>query len=372
MEFFCLFCEKVYNTIENYNMRKTCAFVICCLLVACSFQKEKSEESGVSTVLPDEIGEVRAMRLEYTDFNHELIGYGVISAQNRADLRFQVQENIAAIFVKNGMRVKKGQKLAQLDPFKLKNSMEQAKDNLAKARLDLQDVLIGQGYSLNDPSNIPNDVLQLAKVKSNYNQSLNQYELARYDHKNSVLYAPFDGVVANLFSKVYNQPDASQAFCTIIDNTRLEADFKILESELALIRIGDKINVSPFSMDNYSCSGQVSEINPEVDQNGMVRVKAVLNNPDDRLYDGMNIKLHLQRSLGKQLVIPKEALVLRNNKKVVFKLQNEQAIWVYVTTGPENSSGYVVTDGLTEGDSIIYEGNINLAHEAPVKLKTNN
>jgi len=309
------------------------------------------------------------MRLEYTDFNHELIANGVISAQNRADLKFQVPENIADIYVKNGMRVKKGQKLAQLDPFKLKNSLDQAKDNLVRARLDLQDVLIGQGYSLSDSSKIPDDILQLAKVKSNYNQSLNHYELAEYNYKNSVLYAPFDGVVANLYSKVYNQSDASQSFCTIIDNTHLEADFKVLESELALIHIGDKVSVSPFSMDNYSCTGQVSEINPEVDPNGMVRVKAILNNPDNCLYDGMNIKLHLQRSLGKQLVIPKEALVLRNNKKVVFKLQNEHAIWVYVTTGLENSSGYVVTDGLTEGDSIIYEGNINLAHESPVKLK---
>ena len=352
-------------------MKRLYLFVICCLLIVCCSKKDKNEESGVSTVLPDEISEVRAMRLEYTDFNHELIANGVISAQNRADLKFQVQENIAAIYVKNGMRVTKGQKIAQLDPFKLKNSLDQAKDNLAKARLDLQDVLIGQSpnYLLSDSSSIPDDILQLAKVKSNYNQSLNQYEMAKYNYENSVLYAPFTGVVANLFSKVYNQPDASKAFCTIIDDTRLEADFKVLESELALIRIGDKVSVSPFSMDNYSCTGQVSEINPEVDQNGMVRIKAILNNSDNRLYDGMNIKLHLQRSLGSRLVIPKEALVLRNNKKVVFKLQNEHAIWVYVTTGLENSSGYVVTDGLAVGDSIIYEGNINLAHESPVKLK---
>jgi RND family efflux transporter MFP subunit len=350
-------------------MRKVFIFVICCLIAACSSKKEKGDESSVSTVLPDEISEVCAMRLEYADFNHELIANGVISAQNRADLKFQVSENIAAIYVKNGVRVGKGQKLAQLDTFKLKNSLEQAKDNLAKNRLELQDVLIGQGYSLSDSSKIPDDVLQLAKVKSNYNQSLNQYEMAEYNYKNSILYAPFNGVVANLFSKVYNQPDASLPFCTIIDNTCLEADFKILESELAIVRTGDKVSISPFAIDNYSCTGQVSEINPEVDKNGMVRVKAILNNPDNRLYDGMNVKLHLQRSLGKQMVIPKEALVLRNNKKVVFKLQNEHAIWVYVSTGLENSTGYVVTEGLNVGDSVIYEGNINLAHESPVKLK---
>jgi multidrug efflux pump subunit AcrA (membrane-fusion protein) len=114
------------------------------------------------------------------------------------------------------------------------------------------------------------------------------------------------------------------------------------------------------------------EINPSIDKNGMVQVKALINNPKNQLYDGMNVKIYLQRSLGKQLVIPKEALVLRSNKKVVFTLKNGYAQWVYVQTGLENSGGYVVTEGLSEGDSVIYEGNINLAHETPVKLIINN
>ena len=42
------------------------------------------------------------------------------------------------------------------------------------------------------------------------------------------------------------------------------------------------------------------------------------------------------------------------------------AQWVYVETGMENSESYVVTDGLQEGDSVIYDGNVNLAHETPI------
>ena len=346
--------------------------LLCFFLLSCSSKKDKANEGSVSTVLPDEVSEVRAMRLELTDFYHELIANGVVSARNKADLRFQLSENIAAIYVKNGDRVKKGQKIAMLDQFKLQNALSQAKDNLERAKLDLQDVLIGQGYSLNDPARIPPEVMQLAKVKSNYDGSANQYALAEYNLNNSILYAPFDGVVANLFSKAYNQPDGSQPFCTIIDNLHPETDFKVLESELPFLRLGDKIRVSPFSANDYSCEGQIAEINPSVDQNGMVMVKAFINNPKNQLYDGMNVKIHMQRSIGRQLVIPKEALVLRTNRKVVFTLKNERAQWVYVQTGLENSSSYVVTEGLNAGDSVIYEGNINLAHETPVKLKTKN
>jgi RND family efflux transporter MFP subunit len=344
-------------------------YLLCLCLLSCSSKKEAADEGNVSTVLPDEVNEVRAMRLELTDFQHELIANGAVSAQNKADLRFQTSENVVAIYVKNGDRVTKGQKIAMLDQFKLQNTLDQAKDNLQRTRLELQDVLIGQGFSLNDTANIPQEVMQLAKVRSNYDQSANQYALAEYNLKNSVLYAPFNGVVANLFSKVYNLPIGSDPFCTIIDNNRPETDFKILESELPFIRIGDKIHVSPFSANDYSCEGQVTEINPSIDKNGMVLVKALINNPKNQLYDGMNVKIHLQRSLGKQLVIPKEALVLRSNKKVVFTLKNGYAQWVYVQTGLENSGGYVVTEGLVEGDSVIYEGNINLAHETPVRVK---
>jgi len=339
------------------------------ILFSCSSGKGTSNEGNVSTVLPDEITEVHAMRLELTDFYHEMIANGVVSARNRADLRFQLSENIAAIYVKNGDRVSKGQKIAVLDQFKLQNALAQAKDNLERAKLDLQDVLIGQGYSLNDSARIPVEVMELAKVKSNYNNSVNQYELAGYNLNHSTLYAPFNGIVANLFSKQYNLPDASQPFCTIIDNLHPEVEFKVLESELPYLKVGDKISMSPFSADDYSCEGQIAEINPSVDKNGMVIVKASVNNPKNQLYDGMNVKIHLQRSLGRRLVIPKEALVLRNNRKVVFTLKNERAHWVYVQTGFENSGGYVVTEGLSVGDSVIYEGNINLAHESPVSVK---
>ena len=343
--------------------------LLCLFLLSCSPKKDKTDEGNVQTVLPDEVTEVRAMCLEPTDFYHELIANGTVSARNKADLRFQLSENIAEIYAKNGDRVTKGQKIAMLDRFKLQNALSQAKDNLERSKLDLQDVLIGQGYSLSDTTRIPAEVMQLAKVKSNYDQSFNQYALAEYNLKNATLYAPFDGVVANLFSKVYNLPDGSQPFCTIIDNLHPEAGFKVLESELPYLRVGDKVRVSPFSANDYFCDGQISEINPSVDGNGMVMVKAGLNNPKNQLYDGMNVKVYMQRSLGRQLVIPKEALVLRTNRQVVFTLRNEHAQWVYVRTGLENSGNYVVTEGLNPGDSVIYEGNINLADQTPVKLK---
>ena len=122
--------------------------------------------------------------------------------------------------------------------------------------------------------------------------------------------------------------------------------------------------------------GSVSEINPLVDANGMVKVKAAVN-AGGKLFSGMNVKVSVRRSLGEQLVIPKTAVVLRSGKQVVFTLKEGKAMWNYVNTGLENATECVVSDrsqkgiedGLLEGDTVIVTGNLNLAHEAEVDVK---
>lgn len=341
------------------------------VLFSCSSNKANEEEDNekVTEIAEDKSVEVKAKLLEYNDFNYELISNGTIAALNKADLRFQSQEHIVKIYVKNGERVKKGQKLAELDNFKLQNTMEQAEESLERAKLDLQDVLIGQGYSLSDSTHTPPEIMKIAKIRSNYEQSRSNYIMAKYNLDMTTLYAPFNGVIANLTVKEYNQP-GGDPFCTVVDNQNPEVVFHILENELSLIKMNDKVIISPFSQNTYSVEGRISEINPIIDKNGMVRVKAVVSNRDNKFYEGMNVKVRVQRLLDKQLIIPKSAVVLRTNKKVVFTLKDNKAIWNYVETAQENSDSYVlVPDKINAGDSIIYEGNMNLMDQVPVILK---
>lgn len=337
---------------------------------ACGSGKEVSqqEEEHVQALLSNEIAEVKAFALQSRDFNHELVSNGTISAAERADLRFESADVIDEIYVKNGQQVKKGQKIAQLAQFKLQNALQQSADNFEKVKLELQDVLIGLGYALKDSLKVPAETMKIAKIKSNYEHAVIQYELARHNLAQSVLYAPYDGIIANLFIKKYNMPSGNEPFCTVIGRQSLEAAFTVLESELPLIRLGDRVQLSPFSYRDDEVSAVINEINPLVDDKGMVKVKARIAGTSKNLYEGMNVKVRVQRSAGEQLIIPKEALVLRNNKKVVFTARDNEAQWNYVETGLENSRGYVVTEGLNAGDSVIYEGNLNLAHETPIKV----
>ncbi|MCD8164914.1 MAG: biotin/lipoyl-binding protein [Bacteroides sp.] len=209
------------------------SIILISLFYSCSTPKENEADpqSEGTEKVDDKIVEVRARVLEYEDFNYELLSNGTIASMHRAALSFQSQEPITKIYVKNGQSVTKGQKLAELDDFKLKSSLDQATWQLELAKLDLQDVLIGQGYSLSDSAAIPAEVMKIAKIRSNYEQSYHNYKVAQYNLDASILYAPFSGVIANLTVKEYNQP-GNEPFCLVIDNRNPEVVFNILENEL--------------------------------------------------------------------------------------------------------------------------------------------
>lgn len=344
-------------------------------ICACSDgKKEPVEKENVETVLPSQSNEVTVMTLKKGVFDHELVSNGKVTAHDYADLYFRTQEVVAHVWVKNGDRVAKGQKIAELDLFRLNNTLAQSKNSLSQAELEMQDVLIGQGYAPDRQKDAPAAVVELARVKSGYEQNKAQYESARYDVEQATLTAPFDGVIANLFDKPHNMSDTSEPFCRVIHTGNMEVEFTVLESELPLIKIGDRVEVTPYASSAGVRQGSVSEINPLVDTNGMVKVKARVNG-SDRLFDGMNVRVSVKRSLEGQMVVPKTAVVLRSGKQVLFTLKDGKAIWNYVHTGLENMEEYTLagweSDGLEEGMTVIVTGNVNLAHEAPVTVVGN-
>lgn len=356
---------------------KSCVLhILAILLLLTSCASNNSEKGTVSEVKKDSVltvkrrtGEpIETMILCESTFNRELSGNGKVVAKRSAEMRFSSSEQIAHIWVRNGDKVCKGEKLAQLDLFALERSFAQAKDNLEQSKLDLQDVLIGRGYSLEAQASAPADEVELAKVKSGYNKALIAYELAENNLRKATLVAPFDGVIANLKAKENNQ-SSSDVFCMVIDDKNPEVEFSVLESELSLVKREYPVYIQPFvNSTSEALIGSVSEINPIVENNGMVKVKAQVKN-NGTLLQGMNVNILLRQPMEQALVIPKSAVVMRSGKPVVFTRVNGKAQWNYVQITAENSDSCVVAprskeyEGLSVGDSVIVSGNLNLAHE---------
>lgn len=342
-------------------------------VVSCGNSSSDDLKDGKAVTVP-EVNEVEVITLERTDFAHQLLSNGKLKAGRRASLSFGSSGIVSELNVVNGGRVSAGSVIAELDRPDLKLAQEAAQIALDKAELEFYDVLAGQGFSMTDIASVPDNIIAMAKMRSGYTSAKNSLERARLDYDGAVLKAPYSGKVADLKLKEYDRT-TSDPFCTVIDDSSLDVDFSVMESEYAFLEKGLQVRVIPFADPSKSVTGKVSEINPTVDKNGQIAVRATVRN-DGSLIDGMNVKVIVERMMPGQLVVPRSAVVVRDNLDVLFTYTDDGvAHWTYVNIIRSNGDSHVVTANadrgakLNEGDKVIVKGNLNLADGSKVQLK---
>jgi len=313
-----------------------------------------------------DIIEVETFQLQSGPFNSEIITNGKLLAVAKADLHFKTNESIVTINFKNGDKVNKGALIAQQDNSILQNNYYQAKTAFEKATLDRQTKLIEYGINPKNLSTADTNILKIIDIQSGYNAASLQLDNAKNQLKYSYLYAPFTGVIANIRLKQHQNANTAEPFCSVIDNSRFEVQFQVMESELKQINNGNNVSVFLFG-DTLAYNGIISEMNPVIDQNGTIQVKALILSAGHQFFDGMNVQVVVKRAMANCLVVPKQAVILRSGKPVVFTLEKNLAKWKYVVLGGENSGSYLITEGLNAGDVVIISNNLNLAHDAQVK-----
>ncbi len=314
---------------------------------------------------------VEIMTLAETSFHRQMLSNGKLSARRKSVIGYPTEGVIASIPVENGQQVQAGEILAVLDTQTAVNQLNTAMINMEQARIDLADTVIGFGLERPDTSLLAEESRATVKTRSGYNMAVANLEQARLNLANCTIRAPFSGKVANLKSKPFEKTEAE--LCTVIDDSEMDVDFTVTESELGFVKVGQRITVIPFFEPEKRGTGTVTSINPTIDDRGQIAVKARIHNVPRGFMDGMNVKVLVENSVPGQLVVPKNAVVIRNNLEVLFRYDNGRAVWTYVHTVMENSDSYVVTANtsrgadLQAGDRIIVSGNLNLADGSPVQ-----
>ena len=344
------------------------------LFSSCGNGGKKGDDKEGKLQQTPAINEVEVISLMKTDFPRQLLSNGKLSANAHARLVFPTSGPIESIYVKNGQTVGTGATLARLSRPDLKIALESAEINLQKAEIDLYDYLVGQGYTAKDTTTVPTDILAMAKMKSGYLAAKNALAQCRYDMTGTVLKAPFRGRVADIKLSRYDQA-GSEPFCTLVDDSSFLVDFSVMESEYGFLSVGLPVKISPYADMTRSYKGTITSINPSVDKNGQISVQARIKG-ESGLLDGMNVKVTVERIVPGQFVVPRSAVVIRDNLDVLFTYTDDgKAHWTYVNILASNGESHVVvanTDrgaSLDEGDMVIISGNLNLADGSEVVLK---
>ena len=319
-----------------------------------------------------EKNKVTVVRLERRTFNKQLVCNGKLEAQGKASLQFAQQGTVERINYREGQAVAAGAVVAALDKSQAQHQLKQSQLAYDKALLQLQDRLLDYDLTIADTGSMPENQRRAVFINTGYTEARMSLENARKQLKECELRAPFAGKVIDLKGREHETTNG--AFCTIIDDSRYQVRFSVLETEYPFIRVGQKVMITPFANTQLSIEGSILAINPTVDKNGQIAVTATVKG-EQGLIDGMNVKVVVEDSIKDQLTVPKSAVVIRDGQEVLFKSANGRSVWTYVKVVMSNSAEHIVEPNsergaeLNIGDSIIISGNLNLGDNVEIEVE---
>ncbi len=325
-------------------------------------------------------------------------------ALSQVNLIPQVQGYVTGIFFKEGAKVKKGQKLYEIDQRVYNDTYQQAVANLkvaqgtlVQSRQDADRYVYLNQYHAVAKQLYDHAIITLNNAKNSVKAAQQTVKTAKTNLGYSVIYAPFDGTIGFSQVKLGNLVVVGQTVLnTISTNDPIAVDFYINEKQLAGFEAMEQDkNNDPDSLftlllpDNslYPYVGKISIIDRAVDpQTGTIRVRLVFPNPNDSLKAGMScvVRVHNQDT-SPQIIIPNRAVVEQMGEYFVFivkdtVINNSDSVTANgkshkskadtaapkgpqllafekkIQLGQTIGDNVVVTKGLTDGEKIIVDG----------------
>ncbi len=167
----------------------------------------------------------------------------------------------------------------------------------------------------------------------------------------------FEGMYVSTGTRIYTIADLSSLWL------RLDA----YESDLAWIRVGNRVRFETESYPGEEFTGTVSFIDPFLDdETRTIKVRVDVPNSGGHLRPGMFVRAVLHTPLGADappLVIPDTAPLLTGKRAVVYVAVPDMP-GAYegreVVLGPRADRFYVVRHGLKEGEMVVTHGNFKI------------
>lgn len=351
---------NVYQFIFTLILAITLGFSCSTKDQALSKTEETQTKAGTDTT------HVTATVLSFTYFELETLSQGLIRSKEKVDITLPASGIIQEINIKRGQRVIVGDILARLDDTKWKQEYELLLAEKDEKKLQLEAKVLSLGYHVqNQP---PDDLLHKIEIELGLQSLLKRIQHKETELAEKEIKAPISGIVADLEAQAGNPTTNFKKLCTIVNDRKLEIKFPLLESEIDLLKRGMPIGVTPFYSETSS-NAIVSSYDPMVDEHGMVWAYADLQENKSVLLDGMKVKVILKQKIPKQRVLPKSAVLDRQDRYVTFVYKAGQANWVYAQIDQENSKAYSLKDeGPQPGDTVIISNNFGLSHLEPVVI----
>jgi len=293
---------------------------------------------------------------------------GKIKAEHDAILQFQTGGLLSWVGVKKGDQVRKGQAIASLDTRQIRKQLQKYLNVYMSQRDDFEQ--IQDDYRSTKENFLVTDAIKrvLDKAQNSLNNSVLDVELSDLSLQLSTIHSPFNGIIISVDSPYpgVNVLPTGGTF-RVVDPKSLYFEAQVDETEIAKVRVGDKVNVKLEAYPDQIFDGVVSQIDFDstVTSGGgtAYNLKITFTDSKDTFKLGMNGDAQIiQTTIEKALLVPISSIIESDNKAWVWKVEKNKAKRLEVTVGQTNDDFAQILSGLSEQDKIIIS-NLNRLKE---------
>jgi membrane fusion protein (multidrug efflux system) len=303
-------------------------------------------EPSSSGALPVEVVELKPQRLE-----NNLTVTGNIIPNESVDLRSEISGLVTKITFQEGEFVKKGTPLvylnddeltAQKDRLNYTKKLYEGQENRQKQLLE-REAISQEEYDI---------------VLNQYNTNLADLNLIEAMLRQTVIRAPFDGVIGLRQISEGSVISPADVIVTVVNIDPIKIDFSIPERYANIIQQGSRITFTNAAVEGESV-GEVYAIAPNIDAaTRTLQLRAISPNRDRKFLPGMFVGIKVNLEVNEDaLMVPAQSLIPELEGYKVFVANAENVIEeVKVSIGIRTATDVQIVDGLKVGDRVLTTG----------------
>jgi RND family efflux transporter MFP subunit len=347
------------------NLLKVMAWVVLPIgLIACKQQQEEQ-------IYDESVRAVKVFTVLNAATATERKFPGQSSSSVTSILSFPVSGRILKLMAVVGENIDKGQTLAKLDStsFVLDQQIAEAEYMQSKAIYSEKKSDFDRKASLAKKGMITrNDVEQSESAMKSAQQQMNltrtKVKLAKNKVLDTILNAPFSGVIAERIVELYEEVSAGQQIVVMEGLGGIDVKIDVPETLLSKITVGQTVQVL-FNAFEDVFSARITEIGSKADIGNTFQVKVTLSDTPKGLKSGMSAEVTLNIAQAtdeeEEYLIPLSSLVAgdSNSRAYVYivdsetYLLNKRAITPIEKASLDN---FIAVTGVNAGDKIATAG----------------
>ncbi len=347
------------------------ALAILLLTSACS----GSGEQAVAPAPPVEVARVEGQRVV-----ERIQATGDLIPREEATIASEVPGLVTKLHVDEGDAIARGQALLEIDPERRRLELaakqarvEEAEAAAADQARQTERVRELSQKKIASDAQLDQGELGLRLAKSRVNAARAELGLAERALRDATVLSPFDGLVAkrHVSQGEYVAPGAPLIELVALDP--IEISFHVTEIDSARVSVGAALDLRVATYPDESFPGKVISVSPGVDlRTRMLRVRAIVPNPDGRLRPGFFARVDLGISERDGVpMIPEDAVLQRADGAIAFRLVGEDRVERRVLrTGAVRDGRVEVIEGLVLGDRVVVRGQTGLVDGSVVAATT--